>query len=133
MITTATQTPLEVRTPIPNETETSRPLPSLPPVVASSATPAPKKSAAPTAAGFSSDAIADSQSYSPEVRKIVDLSLELAAKNLSYKYVSADPANGDDPAYHLNDLDELVFRSGFYGLRVMIDTSKVNDEQHRFE
>jgi hypothetical protein len=33
----------------------------------------------------------------------------------------ADPANGDDPAYHLNDLDELVFRSGFYGLRVMID------------
>jgi hypothetical protein len=33
----------------------------------------------------------------------------------------ADPANGDDPAYHLSDLDELVFQSGFYGLRVMID------------
>jgi hypothetical protein len=33
----------------------------------------------------------------------------------------ADPANGDDPAYHLDDLDELVFQSGFYGLRVMID------------
>jgi hypothetical protein len=33
----------------------------------------------------------------------------------------ADAANGDDPAYHLSDLDELVFQSGFYGLRVMID------------
>jgi hypothetical protein len=33
----------------------------------------------------------------------------------------ADPANGDDPAYRLNDLDELVFQSGLYGLRVMID------------
>jgi hypothetical protein len=32
-----------------------------------------------------------------------------------------DAANGNDPAYHLNDLDELVFQSGFYGLRVMID------------
>jgi hypothetical protein len=30
-------------------------------------------------------------------------------------------ANGDDPAYKLNDLDELVFQSGLYGLRVMID------------
>jgi hypothetical protein len=33
----------------------------------------------------------------------------------------ADPANGNDPAYHLSDLDELVFQSGLYGLRVMID------------
>jgi hypothetical protein len=33
----------------------------------------------------------------------------------------ANPANGDDPAYHLSDLDELVFQSGYYGLRVMID------------
>ncbi|MCW2963273.1 MAG: hypothetical protein JWO17_525, partial [Actinomycetia bacterium] len=33
----------------------------------------------------------------------------------------ANPANGDDPAYKLNDLDELVFQSGVYGLRVMID------------
>ena len=90
----ATETALEIRTPIPNETETSRPLPSLPPVIAGSVPPAPKKSPEPTAAGFSSDAIADSQSYSPEVRKIADLSLELAGKNLSYKYVSADPANG---------------------------------------
>jgi hypothetical protein len=33
----------------------------------------------------------------------------------------ANPANGDDPAYKLADLDELVFQSGIYGLRVMID------------
>jgi hypothetical protein len=33
----------------------------------------------------------------------------------------ASPADGSDPAYHLNDLDELVYQSGLYGLRVMID------------
>jgi hypothetical protein len=33
----------------------------------------------------------------------------------------ANPANGDDPAYKLADLDELVYQSGLYGLRVMID------------
>ncbi len=35
----------------------------------------------------------------------------------------ADPSNGSDPAYRLNDLDELVFQSGLYGLRVMIDVN----------
>jgi Glycosyl hydrolase catalytic core len=33
----------------------------------------------------------------------------------------ADAANGDDPAYKLGDLDELVFQSGLYGLRVMVN------------
>ena len=33
----------------------------------------------------------------------------------------ANAANGDDPAYHLNDLDELVEHASLYGLRVMID------------
>jgi hypothetical protein len=33
----------------------------------------------------------------------------------------ANAANGDDPAYKLNDLDELVFQSGIHGMRVMID------------
>ncbi|MFL5961699.1 MAG: cellulase family glycosylhydrolase [Gaiellaceae bacterium] len=33
----------------------------------------------------------------------------------------ANPADGDDPAYKLADLDELVYQSGIYGLRVMID------------
>ena len=33
----------------------------------------------------------------------------------------ANAANGDDPAYHLNDLDELVNNATVRGLRVMID------------
>ena len=32
-----------------------------------------------------------------------------------------NPADGNDPAYKLGDLDELVYQSGLYGLRVMID------------
>ena len=91
----ASETPLEVRTPIPSESETSRPLPSVPPVVEESAAPLPRKTPAPTVtAAFSADAIADSQSYSSDVRKIVDLGFELAKQNLNYKYVSADPAKG---------------------------------------
>jgi len=35
----------------------------------------------------------------------------------------SDATDGEDPAYHLADLDELVFRSGIYGLRVMVDIS----------
>ena len=38
--------------------------------------------------------ISDSQSYSPEVKKVVDLGLDLSAQNLGYKYASADPAKG---------------------------------------
>lgn len=33
----------------------------------------------------------------------------------------ANPANGDDPAYRLTDLDDLVFNAGLYGMRVMIN------------
>ena len=33
----------------------------------------------------------------------------------------ADPANGDDPAYKLTDLDDLVFQAGLHNLRVMIN------------
>jgi Glycosyl hydrolase catalytic core len=33
----------------------------------------------------------------------------------------ANPSSGDDPAYKLSDLDELVFQSGLYGMRVMIN------------
>jgi len=35
----------------------------------------------------------------------------------------ADALDGNDPAYHLADLDELVFQSALYGERVMIDIS----------
>jgi putative glycosyl hydrolase len=33
------------------------------------------------------------------------------------------PSSGDDPAYRLGDLDDLVFSSGLQGLRVMINVS----------
>ena len=33
----------------------------------------------------------------------------------------ANVANGDDPAYRLTDLDDLVYQSGLYGTRVMIN------------
>jgi hypothetical protein len=35
----------------------------------------------------------------------------------------ASAADGDDPAYHLSDLDQLVASAGRYGLRVMIDVT----------
>ena len=38
--------------------------------------------------------IADSPNYSPEVKKVIDLSLNLTTQNLGYKYASADPVNG---------------------------------------
>jgi Cellulase (glycosyl hydrolase family 5) len=33
----------------------------------------------------------------------------------------ADPSSGDDPAYQLGNLDDLVFQSGLFGMRVMIN------------
>ena len=33
------------------------------------------------------------------------------------------PSDGNDPAYRLSDLDELVFTSGLHGLRVMINVT----------
>ena len=35
----------------------------------------------------------------------------------------SSPSDGDDPAYRINDLDELVFTSGLHGLRVMINVT----------
>lgn len=83
-------------------------MPSLPPLNASSpsaslsATSAessekvtPSAVAKKTAPGsISLDRIQESASYSPEVRKVIDLSLDLTGRNLTYKYVSADPKNG---------------------------------------
>jgi cell wall-associated NlpC family hydrolase len=40
------------------------------------------------------DQIAESASYPPQVRKIIDFGLYLAARHLPYKYASADPGKG---------------------------------------
>jgi len=96
---------MTVTSDVPLEVPAQRPIPSLPPLNTSSEvpmstatpssteqtpTPAPMKTPSPNA----SDQIADSASYSPEVRKVVDLGLDLVSRNLGYKYVSADPKNG---------------------------------------
>jgi cell wall-associated NlpC family hydrolase len=89
--------------------ETTRPEPSLPPMTAASPSPAktpaptatPKPTATPVAKKMeefkpviATEQLAESPSYPPQVRKIVDFGLYLAARHLSYKYTSADPAKG---------------------------------------
>ena len=87
----------------PEEIPAERPMPSLPPMSAPAVSqgkiPEPtsavaKKIETPTPAPSLGEQIADFPNYSPEIRKIVDLSLDLTTKNLGYKYVSADPKKG---------------------------------------
>jgi cell wall-associated NlpC family hydrolase len=77
----------------PSETPVLRPTPGLPPVIKPTASPVAKKTGTPSAT-ISMAEIADSQSYSPEVKKVIDFSLNLMTQNLGYKYASANPANG---------------------------------------
>ena len=58
-----------------------------------SSSPITKKAATPSAT-IPVTEISDSKSYSPEVKKVIDLGFNLTTQNLSYKYASADPANG---------------------------------------
>ena len=72
----------------PAESAINRPTPS------ATATRTPLPSAAKVEPPKPTTTIAEFETYSPEVRKIVDLGLDLSARNLSYKYASADPARG---------------------------------------
>jgi len=78
----ATETPTPSATPTPQPSETFAPTPSV----------TPKKRGAPVSIAASE--IAGYENYSREVRKVVDLALDLASRGLDYKYGSADPANG---------------------------------------
>jgi hypothetical protein len=82
-----------VKTPTPTETPIPRPMPSLPPTIKSSPLVTAKK-AGTSNAMISVDEISDSKTYSPEVRKVIDLGFNLTTQNLGYKYASADPAKG---------------------------------------
>ena len=62
-------------------------------MIKSSPSASPKIAATPTAT-ISVTETSDSQSYSPEVKKLIDLGLNLTTQNLRYKYASADPAKG---------------------------------------
>jgi peptidoglycan DL-endopeptidase CwlO len=72
-----TESPAATETPFPSPAET----------------PAPGKKGWPNAS-LSPDQIADSDSYPPKVRQIIDAGLALTKQNLGYSYGSADPANG---------------------------------------
>ncbi len=61
------------------------------PAVAVSPTPLPNKT--PSVA-ISLDDIAEAPQYSADIRRLVTTGLDLATHNLTYKYASADPANG---------------------------------------
>ena len=89
--------PSETPMPIPEISDErnseERPMPSLPPVAQSTASPV-NESPTPEASVPSESEIAESNDYSQDVRKLVELSLDLARKHLIYKYASADPGNG---------------------------------------
>jgi len=63
------------------------------PIFRPSPSPITKKTGTPTATIATAE-IADSQSYSSEVKKVIDLGLDLTTQNLGYKINSADPAGG---------------------------------------
>lgn len=95
--TTPTPQPSPSQTPKPSETPTPSPSP-LAKKSTPSETPTPSpsplaKKSAPNAT-ISTEEIVGYESYSPEVRKIIESALNLTTQNLGYKYGSADPANG---------------------------------------
>jgi cell wall-associated NlpC family hydrolase len=61
---------------------------------AATATPSASPESKGAPATLASDRIAGYEGYSPELRKVLDLSLDLTRRNLQYKYGSADPSAG---------------------------------------
>jgi hypothetical protein len=64
-----------------------------PPPTAPSVSPEAKEARTPNATISATD-ISGYENYPPELRKVLDLGLDLTTQNLTYKYGSADPANG---------------------------------------
>ncbi|MFL6584418.1 MAG: C40 family peptidase [Chthoniobacterales bacterium] len=83
---TPTPSPSATGTPPPAPSETASPSASV------SASPGAKQKGAP--ATIAREQIAGYDGYAPNVRKLTDQALDLTTRNLSYKYGSADPANG---------------------------------------
>jgi cell wall-associated NlpC family hydrolase len=71
----------------------ARPRPKKSPVEGTAPAETTKKTAAPTSTVTASE-ISGYDSYPEQVRKVLDLGLDLTNQNLSYKYNSADPAKG---------------------------------------
>jgi len=83
----ATVTPAPVPEIASEATGEERPTPSLPPVTESASAPVPKTKSPPVT-------VSEKETYSPETGKIVEFGMDLTKRNLTYKYASADPANG---------------------------------------
>jgi cell wall-associated NlpC family hydrolase len=84
-------------TPVPEDAEEKkpedRPTPSLPPVPESTSSSAIERRE-PDTVSLSEADIIESNEYPESVRRIIALGLDLAKRDLNYKYASADPANG---------------------------------------
>ena len=87
-----TPTPANTPTESPSPTATPEASPATSPIPPAVAPPNEKKKGAPSS--IPPGDIADYEKYPPNLRKITDLGLDLAGRNLQYKYGSADPSNG---------------------------------------
>jgi peptidoglycan DL-endopeptidase CwlO len=81
-------------TPTPTESPTPEESPSPSEEESPSASPSPSGKKGVPNATISPNELSGYDDYPVEVRKLVDTSLELTKQNLTYKYGSADPANG---------------------------------------
>ena len=81
-------------TPEPTETPSATPSPTTTPVESPSPSPTPPKKQGAPNASLSPEQIKGFDNYPPKVQQLLTSALELTTRNLSYKYGSADPANG---------------------------------------
>jgi cell wall-associated NlpC family hydrolase len=97
----ASPSPSPSVTPTPSPDQTASPSPTASPPASPSpgespaGSPSPEeKKDRPGGVTIAPNELKDFESYPPAVKKLVESSLALAGRNLSYKYGSADPANG---------------------------------------
>ncbi len=83
------KTPAPAESVVPTETPSSAPAADVSPAARRTV----KDTRGPDATLFTTE-ILGYENYSPGVRKVLDLALDLTTQNLGYKYNSADPANG---------------------------------------
>ena len=88
---TPTPSPDETPSPSPAESPETSPSPGESPTASPSPDGKKERSGGVTIAP---NELKDFENYPPAVKKLVETSLELAGRDLAYKYGSADPANG---------------------------------------
>jgi cell wall-associated NlpC family hydrolase len=81
-------------TPTPTETPSPEESPSPTAEESPSASPSPSSKKGAPNATIAPNELSGYDDYPADVRKLIDMSLELTKQNLTYKYGSADPTNG---------------------------------------